>query len=271
MTAIAAADVLPIVGAAESPQGGLVVSVHDVAPATHTECRHIIEELTRLGIRRTSLLVVPDYHELGKTTSDAQFVRWLRELESDGHEIVIHGYFHQRQKRSRETVRDAFITRLYTEGEGEFYDLSYVEALRRIVAARDEFRSAGFNPRGFIAPAWLLNGEGEAAARDAEMEYTTRLTTVLDLRSGARFDSRSLVYSTRTALRRNASRVWNAGVARAISGGALARLSIHPPDPRFSAVWRQITAFAADLAETRTPTTYGDWISDQRTAAESES
>ena len=39
-------------------------------------------------------------------------------------------------------------------------------------------------PRGFIAPAWLLGAAAERAAADAEMEYTTRLTGVRDLRSG---------------------------------------------------------------------------------------
>ena len=56
-------------------------------------------------------------------------------LEADGHEIVIHGYFHERPRRAKETLRDKFLTRFYTQNEGEFYDLGYDEALRRIVAA----------------------------------------------------------------------------------------------------------------------------------------
>jgi hypothetical protein len=94
-------------------------------------------------------------------TKDRQFVSWLRNLESDGHEIVIHGYFHERHGGANETLRDKFVTRFYTHNEGEFYDLDYKEALRRITNARDEFRGSGLSPRGFVAPAWLLSSEGE--------------------------------------------------------------------------------------------------------------
>ncbi len=80
--------------------------------------------------------------------------------------------------RAKETLRDKFLTRFYTQHEGEFYDLGYDEALRRIASARDEFRAHGLRPRGFVAPAWLLGDEAEHAARDAQMEYTTRLRTV---------------------------------------------------------------------------------------------
>ena len=56
--------------------------------------------------------------------------------------MVIHGYFHGRPPQTNETWRDKFVTRFYTRNEGEFYDLSYEEALRRITTARDEFLCA---------------------------------------------------------------------------------------------------------------------------------
>jgi Predicted deacetylase len=92
------------------------------------------------------------------------------------------------------------MTRFYTQNEGEFYDLGYEEALRRITTARDQFRALGLNPRGFIAPAWLLGNEAEQAVRDAELEYTTRLRTVCDLRSESIFPARTLVYSVHNKL-----------------------------------------------------------------------
>src|SRR5207244_12561236 len=105
------------------------------------------------------------------------------------------------------SLHDALpISRLYTADEGEFYDLDYDEALRRITAARDEFRASGLKPRGFVAPAWLLSAEAERAARDAELEYTTRLRTLRDLRSGEEFPVRSIGYSVRSRWRRAISR-----------------------------------------------------------------
>jgi predicted deacetylase len=192
-------------------------------------------------------------------------VSWLRDLETQGHEIVIHGYFHERPARAGETFAEKFVTRIYTQNEGEFYDLGYDEALRRITNAREQFREAGFNPRGFVAPAWLLSDDGERAARDAELEYTTRLASIRDLRSGEKFPARSLVYSVRNGWRRTASLAWNSALLRLAQNWPLVRVSLHPPDRVYPRVWQQITDSLIRMQSTRTPITYQDWIADQRT------
>jgi uncharacterized protein len=264
MTSAVATQFLPVVAAASATKDFLVVSIHDIAPATQSVSSKIISELSQKGIRHCSLLVVPNYHHRGASMQDRQFVSWLRDLETDGHEIVIHGYFHERPKAARESLPDKFVTRFYTHGEGEFYDLDYAEALRRIKAARSEFQGAGLKPRGFIAPAWLLNSEGERAARDADMEYTTRLRNVVDLRSGEIFPARSLVYSVRNSWRRATSLAWNAALGRALRTQPLMRLSIHPPDYSHPAIWRQIVDLVRAMDGVRTPTTYQDWVAEQR-------
>jgi len=265
MTSAVATQFLPAVAAASATRDYLVVSLHDVAPSTQSVCDKILSELTQRGIRHCSLLVVPNYHHQGASMQDRQFVSWLRNLEATGHEIVIHGYFHERPRRSGESFLEKLVTRFYTQGEGEFYDLDYDEAFRRIKTARDEFVSAGLKPRGFVAPAWLLSREAERAARDSEMEYTTRLRTVRDLRSGETTPARSLVYSVRNGWRRTVSVGWNATLSRVVKDQPLVRLSIHPPDFSHPAVWRQIVDLINDMAPVRTPTTYQDWIAEQRT------
>src|SRR5438445_3633980 len=240
MTSAVTTQFLPVVAAASATKDFLVVSIHDVAPSTQQIAEKIISELTHKGIRHCSLLVVPDYHRQGASMQDRPFVSWLRNLEAVGHEIVIHGYFHERPTQARETFLEKFITQFYTQGEGEFYDLGYDEAFRRIKTARDEFVAAGLKPRGFVAPAWLLGSEGERAARDAEMEYTTRLRTILDLRTGEIFAARSLVYSVHNSWRRGVSLGWNAILGRVLRDKPLLRLSIHPPDFSHPAIWRQI-------------------------------
>ena len=157
MTSVVATQFVPLVATAAATNDFMVVSLHDIAPSNRDVANEIISELSQRGVRICSLLVVPDYHHQGLVTKDRQFVAWLRDLESDGYEIVIHGYFHERPRRPNETLRDKFLTRFYTHYEGEFYDLDYEEALRRITNARDEFRASGLTPRGFVAPAWLLS------------------------------------------------------------------------------------------------------------------
>src|SRR5213075_2805807 len=264
MNTIAATDFLPLVATGAATRDFMVVSLHDVAPSTQQIANTIISELARHGVSVCSLLVVPDYHHQGLFASDQQFVSWLRGLEADGHEIVIHGYFHERPPLKSESLYDKLLTRFYTRNEGEIYDLSYEEALRRITTARDEFRAQGLKPRGFIAPAWLLGDEAERAACDAKMEYTTRLRSVCDLRSGNVFPARTLVYSVHSAWRRALSRSWNAALFRLLKTKPLLRISIHPPDYSQPTIWKQILGFIAATKSPRIETTYQDWIAEQR-------
>jgi predicted deacetylase len=264
MSTIAATEFLPLVATAGAAADSIVVSLHDVAPCTQQITSTIISELSAHGVRVCSVLVVPDYHHEGSFAKHRDFVTWLRVLQADGHEIVIHGYFHERPAQTKETPRDKFMTRFYTQNEGEFYDLSYQEALRRITTARDEFRALGLKPRGFIAPAWLLGSEAEQAVRDAELEYTTRLRTVRDFRSESTFPARTLVYSVHKNWRRALSCTWNAALFRLMKTKPLLRISIHPPDYSQPIIWKQILGFIAAAKGARTATTYQDWIAEQR-------
>src|SRR5262249_46116999 len=264
MSTIAATEFLPIVATGAATRDFMVVSLHDVAPSSQKIANTIISELGRHGVSVCSLLVVPDYHHQGLCTRNQQFVSWLRGLEAEGHEIVIHGYFHERPRAAKESWRDKFFTRFYTQHEGEFYDLSYDEALRRITTAQDEFRASGLNPHGFVAPAWLLNKDAELAARDAGLEYTTRLHKVCDLRAGGAFVARSIVYSVQRNWRRGLSRMCNATLFRFLKDTSLLRISIHPPDYSHPRIWRQIIALIERSIPSRTMTTYRNWISEQR-------
>lgn len=261
----AVTTLLPIqAAAAHLRKGSLVVSVHDIAPSTRETAEKIVSELSRRGVTTCSLLVVPNYHHAGSISEDRELGIWLRELEGRGHEMVIHGYFHERPRCANETAHEKFMTRFYTDDEGEFFDLSYNEALRRITHAREEFISLGLTPRGFIAPAWLLSADGERAATDAGMEYTTRLGSVRDLRREKNFLARSIVYSVRNQWRRSASLAWNATLFLAAKQQPLFRLSIHPPDYAHPQIWDQILRFIDQVLIGRRALTYAGWIDEQR-------
>ena len=242
----------------------MIVSLHDVAPATWDTSRKIITELQQHGIRTCSLLVVPDYHHTGPSLQNRPFASWLGGLESHGYETVIHGYFHERPRQDGEPFTNRFLTRIYTQDEGEFFDLSYEEARQRICAAREEFELAGLKARGFVAPAWLLGSEAERAARDAGMEYTIRIGSVHDLRSGDTFRAPSLVYSVRNEWRRSASLCWNAMLAQIARRDELVRVSIHPVDYKHPSIWKQICQCLGRMRSDRTPTTYHDWTVEWR-------
>jgi predicted deacetylase len=245
----------------------LVVSVHDVSPSTRAVCDRMLDALARLGVVRTSLLVIPNHHHHGHFLDDPAFCRWLASRATAGHEIVIHGYFHQRAAREGEDLRDRFVTQVYTAHEGEFYDLSQAEAADLLGRAKSDF--ARFRaeyapgvptPVGFIAPAWLLGAEAEAAVREAGFGYTTRLTTFDNLRTGEVTRSQSLVYSPRNAWRRVVSRGWNAWLSRRLRGNPLLRIGLHPPDFQFPTLWRQIERIVTSARQERSDQTYAAWL-----------
>lgn len=265
MTSAAATSFAPVFDASASAERKhAIISVHDVAPPTWESSARIVAEIARLGVRVCSLLVVPDYHHRGLSTDNPGFVRWLRDCEADGHEVVVHGYYHQRPRRQSESVRDQWITRFYTSDEGEFYDLPYDQALDRVTKAREQFSRAQLKPSGFIAPAWLLGDAAERAITDVGFEYTTRLTNVRDLRSRETIRARSLVYSVRSGWRRQVSLAWNAALAFHLRDAPLLRLGLHPPDIEHGEVWQQIGRIGRKLAAERTLTTYRDWVADRR-------
>jgi predicted deacetylase len=244
----------------------LVVSLHDVSPMTRADCSAILAELRSLGVPGVSLLVIPDHHHKGHMLADAEFGRWLREQTAAGHEIVIHGYHHRRARRDGESLRAKATTRFYTAEEGEFYDLDRASATALVTKARAEFQQLGVPAAGFVAPAWLLSGEAEAALRDLQCEYTTRLGSVLDLRTGRAFASQSLVWSVRSAWRRQMSLAWNALLFRRLRANPLLRISIHPVDLRQAKAWQQIRELVTQALAEREPLTYLAWLTRQRAA-----
>ncbi len=76
---------------ADSPRL-LCVSLHDVAPATLDDCTTTLAFLDGLGLVPVSLLVVPDYHGLGRADRDGRFASFIESRILRGDEIVLHGY-----------------------------------------------------------------------------------------------------------------------------------------------------------------------------------
>jgi hypothetical protein len=240
------------------------VSLHDVSPQTFAACREIVAQLEALGVAAISLLVIPDHHGRGRVQQDAALCSWLRELSERGHEVVTHGYLHRRARRTGEKALAKLTTRIYTADEGEFYDLDFASARELVARGNAELRELGLNPRGFIAPAWLLSSEAESALGDLGVEYTTRLGTVTDLQRGKIWKSQSLVWSVRAAWRRATSLLWNAWLFARLRERPLLRISVHPVDLAHPRIWRQIRALVCEALQTRDAVTYLQWIQERR-------
>jgi len=238
----------------------LAVSVHDVSPLTRAAVDVMLGDLARTGAGVTSLLVVPDHHRRARLDGHPDFLAWLRARQEEGHEIVLHGFFHRRDPRAGGGLAGKLITEHYTAGEGEFYDLDYEEARRRMEEGREMLTGAGLEVVGFIAPAWLLGEQAEQAARNLGFAYTTRLGGVLDLRSGGWTASQSLVWSVRSGWRRGVSRGWNAWLAGRLRPNPLARVGLHPPDWNHPAIREQALRLVRRMSADRRVVCYRDLV-----------
>jgi predicted deacetylase len=234
----------------------LVVSLHDVSPLTQPVSTQILAELAVLGIRQTSLLVVPNHHRRAPIRGDAGFQAWLSGLVSKGHEPVLHGYFHQRERGSGESIRSQAVTRIYTAGEGEFYDLSESEAHDRLQNGLADLAFLERKISGFIAPAWLLGPEADKAVRGLGFDYTTRIRAIHLYRGASDLGARSLVWSTRAKWRIWTSLRWNRALAWRVRNADLVRVAIHPPDFAHREVWLQIKQLLARLKRKRVCISY---------------
>lgn len=204
----------------------LCVVLHDVAGATMPACKHIMRAIRDVADVPVTLLAVPRYH---CEPSSADFGLWLRAREMVGDEVALHGYAHQDDGVPRGFI-DRLRRRHYTRGEGEFADLALPEATRRLTAGVHWFHKQGLTLHGFVAPAWLMSEGTWEALRWVHLSYTCTLRRVVILPERRHITSQSIVYSTSTAWRRQASLGWNAAVAATLRSNPLLRLELHPRD-----------------------------------------
>ena len=247
-------------GCHEMPPPALVVSIHDVSTVTRPMVDLIIRDLAEVGVPVTSQMIIPDHHHKGRIDADPEFSACLRELVAKGHEVVLHGCYHLRPVQTSEGLVTRLVTRSYTAGEGEFYDLPFAEACDLLRQGRECLMGCGVESVGFIAPAWLLGKEAERAVKDAGFAYTTRIAEVLDFRHGTSHASRSMVYSVRAGWRRAVSLLWNEVLFHALRGAPLLRIGLHPPDWEHEKIRRHLLACIRSASEVRLVTTYREWL-----------
>jgi predicted deacetylase len=153
------------------PGGGapLMVSVHDVAPATSAQSRRWLAELDRRGVPAT-LLLVPGPWQGPMLSTDGPLADLLLEAESRGHELALHGYYHRSTHGAGALWRRG-VARVVAHGAAEFAMLSQDEARARIEAGLDELASIGVEPVGFHPPGWLINPDCVRALRCSGLRY----------------------------------------------------------------------------------------------------
>jgi predicted deacetylase len=223
----------------------LCISLHDVAPATLDDCANTLAFLDDLGLGPVALLVVPDYHGLGRADRDGRFASFIDSRIRRGDEVVLHGYRHLDVSPPARGLREWLTRRVYTDSEGEFSQLDLETARTRILRGLVVLRGAGWHPTGFVAPAWLMSAPALRALQRTPLQYCATRDAVVALQSGHRTPAPSLVVSTRSAWRRALSPIWNQAVLERHATSQVVRAAIHPADLRYPAIeqlWRRLFA-----------------------------
>lgn len=238
----------------------LVVTIHDVSPLNWERCRAILSEIQKHGIERCVLLLIPDHQRRAQLSeSTAEFRKWLNEVRKDN-EICLHGYAHVAEDLSGTLVQRLIASR-YTKGEGEFYRASAKQIEGLLVQGLDEFDQVGLKPKGFVAPAWLLNPEGLHVLKRMGFTYTPLLSSIRFLEEPQKtVRAPTLCYSVRSSLRKVISMIFNPVLARLSRSQKILRIAIHPVDYDHPAVFRQILRLIDSEVSRRKAVTYCELV-----------
>src|SRR5262245_60000904 len=110
------------------------VSIHDVSPAFEDEVELALERCAAYGIK-PALLVVPNFHGESPLLDHPAYCARLRELQREGYEIYLHGFFHKSRPREVSGGSGAawFVAqKVVSAGEAEFSDVTPEEARQRL-------------------------------------------------------------------------------------------------------------------------------------------
>ena len=124
-----------------------LVCIHDATPAYARETRVMIRDLAPILGRRLSFGVVPNWHGKWPLAAHPSYCSLVRE---GSEELLLHGYFHQRQ-------RGWGLTTLLTECGDEMNGLDRDDTRRTLERGQRVFTDVfGAPARGFLAPAWQM-------------------------------------------------------------------------------------------------------------------
>jgi len=224
----------------------LLLSLHDFHPGSRI---HIGEQLKFCLSRcpgHASILVIPKYHHGTGVDQCPESVKTLERWQKEGHDLALHGYFHDREKLPQESW---WWTRVYSNQEAEFFNLPTEEAERRLDAALAIWRQLGWTATGFVAPGWLYPTSLEPLLRKKGFAYTCRLRELVHLVDGVREPAWAGAYSLRSAWRRGLASVWHPLWKSVWAGRDLVRLSLHPYDLEVPFVRRQVGVLLEELAD----------------------
>ena len=158
----------------------LIISLHDVAPASAEASRRWMELFDERGLS-VSMLVVPGPWKNGNLLADTPFIEWLSTTMNKSHEVVLHGWSHTIDHRDRPGVFRSIAGEFVARGCQEFWGLTEAKAHVRLQKGLSTLAQLGYSPSGFIAPGWMTSSAAVRAVTEIGFDYLTSHFHVRDL------------------------------------------------------------------------------------------
>lgn len=227
------------------------IALHDVAPATWPLCKRLLDILDEFQGIRVTLLVVPDFHGMGRIDRAQEVVRAVEYRLAMGDEVALHGYDHLDSAAPPRTLLDWFRRRVLTAGEGEFSALDFQAATEKIERGLQMMAGLRWPVSGFVPPAWLASEGARLAIARCGLNYTSTHKTLVQLPSCKTMWAPCITASPRSAWRRTASRMWLGISANLVQTAGVVRVGLHPADVRHADLMRSWKALLSRLLRDR--------------------
>jgi predicted deacetylase len=206
----------------------LVVSVHDVSPATGDQTSRWCADADALGVP-VSLLVIPGPWRGSQLADAPDYGRVIQRRVDRGDDVVLHGWTHRAGREGTRWRRA--VGQLVARGAAEFAAIDEQEAAGRLAAGRAVLTSMGLATDGFTPPGWLASPGSVRALTRAGFRYVTTHWGLLPLQGGrlrrgfalSHRPSGGVAEQVGVALMRTSAR-------RSAVAGGLVRIALHPDD-----------------------------------------
>jgi predicted deacetylase len=234
----------------------LVVSVHDVSPATAEQTRRWCDDADSLGIP-VSLLVIPGPWR-GMELADApDYAGVLADRARRGDEIVLHGFTHTAGAPGGAVRR--LVGHVVARGAAEFAALPADEACARLEAGRAVLAGVGLKADGFCPPGWLASPGAITSLKSLGFRYVTTHWGLRHLHDGRLRRGFALSHRpTGGPGERVGVALLRAAARRGAARGGLVRVALHPDDLSRPGLRTQtLRAIEAVLAAGGQAMTYG--------------
>jgi len=212
----------------------IVISIHDAAPNFTRELQIIFGALDKLGIKKRTILIVPDFAKKNLLSENKDFIEFMLEEERNGAELGLHGIYHR---------------------NFEFFKYDYEGAKNALGLGKKMFFDAfGKYPHGFVAPQWLQSKGSLRALHELGFFYTATFRT-LRYADGIEFHTYPLNFDWGNIfLDKIITRLNNFAVKFRRKG--LIRFAIHPMDVPNGVFEKEIAILSDLLKKGWQPTTY---------------